>query len=85
MDTLNFILGTGYFEKNLLITFGEILLLVAFYQLIKNIVRFARYKVSDKQAVQKYLAKTQTFGKILHTALFILFVGIILIIFSYNA
>ncbi|MGB0845627.1 MAG: mechanosensitive ion channel family protein [Thiolinea sp.] len=85
MDRLNNILGTGYFETNVLMTVGKVLLLIAVYLLLKNISKFLYDKISRKPAIQNHQDKTHAFAKMLKRTLFTVFAGTILLIITYNA
>ncbi len=84
MDQLSAIVSTGYFEKNILITVGEVLLLIAIYQLIKSISKFTVHKISQKQSIQNHLEKIHPLGKVLWITLFTLFTSTILVLVVYN-
>ena len=85
MEQLNAILGGAHLQQNILLTIGELLLLLALYQLIKHALSFASQKLSHQPSIQNYLEKAKKFSRTFKTTLFILFTGTALTVLIYNS
>ena len=85
MEHLTPILSGENLQQNILLTLGELLLLLAIYQLLKHTMSFASQKLSKRPTVQKYAEKAGKFSKTIKAALFILFTGTAFTVLIYNS